>query len=93
VPLAGARPAVVEGTPWPAVDGPPAPSAPDRAAFPRETALPELATIAPDLEFAISPLPGVATAGQPTEQDFADFAQAGYRTVVDLRMPGEPRRG
>ena len=47
-----------EGTPWPAVDGP---SAPDTSAPPRDRALPDPATIAPDLEFAMSPLPGVAT--------------------------------
>jgi uncharacterized protein (TIGR01244 family) len=78
----------VVGTPWPAVDGP---SAPDTAASPRDRALPDPAAIAPDLEFASSPLPGVTTAGQPGPRDFAAFARAGYRTVVDLRMPGEPR--
>jgi len=37
------------------------------------------------------PLAGVATAGLPREAEFAAFARAGYRTVVDLCMPGEPR--
>ena len=78
----------VEEIPWPAVDGPIAPVKPD---LPEERAMPEIARIAPRLEFALNPLPDVATAGQPAERDFAAFARAGYRTVVDLRMPGEPR--
>ena len=77
-----------KGTPWPAVDGPAAPGAP---VVTRDHVLPDLARIAPDLEFSRSPLPDLATAGQPSERDFAAFAWAGYRTVVDLRMPGEPR--
>lgn len=88
VALGAAPPTDEGGTPWPAVDGP---GAPDTSASPRDRALPDPATIAPDLEFAMSPLPGVATGGQPGERDLAAFAQAGYRTVVDLRMPGEPR--
>ncbi len=45
----------------------------------------------PGLAFGMIALPGVATAGLPREEDFAAFARAGYRTVVDLCMPGEPR--
>ena len=51
----------------------------------------EIAAIAPGLGNGMIPLPGVATAGLPREEDFAAFARAGYRTVVDLCMPGEPR--
>lgn len=37
------------------------------------------------------PLEGVATAGQPDADDVRRLAEAGYRVVVDLRGPGEPR--
>jgi len=37
------------------------------------------------------PIPGVATAGQPPAAAWAELAAAGYRTVVDLRAPEEPR--
>ena len=37
-----------------------------------------------------SPLPGVITGGQPDAAQLAALAEAGYRTVVDLRSPGEP---
>lgn len=32
----------------------------------------------------------VATAGQPRETDFKDIAEAGYKYVVNLGMPGHP---
>jgi protein tyrosine phosphatase (PTP) superfamily phosphohydrolase (DUF442 family) len=51
----------------------------------------EIAAIAPGLGNAMIPLPGVATAGLPRVEDYAAFARAGYRTVVDLCTPGEPR--
>lgn len=47
--------------------------------------------IAPGLENAGSPLEDVATAGQPEEQHFERLAEAGYRTVVDLRAAEEDR--
>jgi protein tyrosine phosphatase (PTP) superfamily phosphohydrolase (DUF442 family) len=31
----------------------------------------------------------VATSGQPTEQQFADIAEAGNRTVINLAMPSD----
>lgn len=34
--------------------------------------------------------PGVAGAGQPAAADFTALAARGYRTVVNLRAPGEP---
>ncbi|MFL6260240.1 MAG: fused DSP-PTPase phosphatase/NAD kinase-like protein [Thermoanaerobaculia bacterium] len=38
------------------------------------------------------PLPGVMAAGQPTgEQIQLMVEEGGYRTVIDLRLPGEPR--
>lgn len=37
-----------------------------------------------------SPVPGVLTGGQPDEGQLADLGAAGYKTVVNLRTPGEP---
>ncbi len=37
------------------------------------------------------PLPGVATGGQPSAAHLIALARAGYRTVLDLRAPDEPR--
>ena len=37
------------------------------------------------------PLEGIATAGQPDRSDVARLAEAGYKVVIDLRAPGEPR--
>lgn len=36
-----------------------------------------------------SPLPGVVTGGQPSPEQLAALAEAGFRTLVDLRAPGE----
>ena len=47
--------------------------------------------ITPGMTNASSPLEGVATAGQPTEEELKKLAEAGYRTIVDLRMPQEDR--
>jgi uncharacterized protein (TIGR01244 family) len=47
--------------------------------------------IAPGMANAGQPLKDVATAGQPDQQDFERLAAAGYRTVIDLRQPGEDR--
>lgn len=44
-----------------------------------------------DIPFAACPLEGVATAGQPAAAAWPELASAGYRTVVDLREPYEPR--
>ena len=40
---------------------------------------------------ASSPIEGVVTAGQPKEEELARLAEAGFRTVVDLRTSGEDR--
>ncbi len=36
-----------------------------------------------------SPLPGVLTGGQPDEGQLAELARLGYKTIVNLRTPGE----
>lgn len=36
-----------------------------------------------------TPVPGVLTAGQPTEEQLVAMAEAGYRTVVNMRTDGE----
>ena len=38
---------------------------------------------------ARQPIPGVLAGGQPTREQFADLAKAGYRTVVNLRSLAE----
>lgn len=43
------------------------------------------------IPYAACPLPGVATSGQPSAAQWPRLAAAGYRTVVDLRAPEEPR--
>jgi uncharacterized protein (TIGR01244 family) len=40
---------------------------------------------------ATFPLSGVMAAGQPTGEQVQLLAEEGYRTVIDLRPPGEPR--
>lgn len=47
--------------------------------------------IASGLANAGAPLKGAATAGQPEREHLRRLAGAGYRTVVDLRAPQEPR--
>ncbi|MDQ3658752.1 MAG: protein tyrosine phosphatase family protein [Actinomycetota bacterium] len=47
--------------------------------------------IAPGLKNANQPLEGIATAGQPEREHFERLAAVGYRTVIDLREPGEDR--
>jgi uncharacterized protein (TIGR01244 family) len=47
--------------------------------------------IAPGLTNAGSPLEGVATAGQPDEDHIRSLAEAGYKTVIDLRTTEENR--
>lgn len=47
--------------------------------------------IAPGMENAGYPLENIATAGQPEEEHFERLAGAGYKTVVDMRVPEEDR--
>lgn len=42
-----------------------------------------------DVPNANQPAPGLLTAGQPSPQALEEAAAAGYRTVIDLRQPGE----
>lgn len=51
----------------------------------------EINEIAPGLVNASSPLEGVATAGQPEGEHLGSLAEAGYKTVIDLRATGEDR--
>lgn len=52
----------------------------------------DISEIAPGLMNASS-IEGVVTAGQPEEQHFEQLAEAGFKTVVDIRTPEEPRDG
>ena len=47
--------------------------------------------IAPGMANAGQPLEDVATAGQPKREHFERLAEAGYKTVIDLRTHEEPR--
>lgn len=51
----------------------------------------DLRTAAARLPNGQLPLDGIATAGQPSADDVRRLAEAGYKVVVDLRSPGEPR--
>ena len=52
----------------------------------------DVSEITPSLDNAGQPLEYVATAGQPEEEHLKRLAEAGYKTVVDLRTPGETPR-
>lgn len=52
----------------------------------------DVSEITPGLDNAGQPLEYVATAGQPEEEHLKRLAEAGYKTVVDLRTPEEPPR-
>jgi protein tyrosine phosphatase (PTP) superfamily phosphohydrolase (DUF442 family) len=52
----------------------------------------DVSEITPGLYNAEQPLEYVATADQPTEEHLERLAEAGYKTVVDLRTPGETPR-
>ncbi len=47
--------------------------------------------ITPGMANAGQPLEGVVTAGQPEQGHLERLAAAGYKTVIDLRIPQEPR--
>jgi len=51
----------------------------------------DIRTVVPGLANAACPLPDVLTGGQPLEEHFEALARRGYRTVLDLRAPGEAR--
>lgn len=43
------------------------------------------------LPYGSCPVPGVAAAGQPDAQTWGALAHAGFKSVIDLREPDEPR--
>ena len=43
------------------------------------------------IPYAACPMPGIASAGQPSAAAWPELASAGFRTVVDLRAAEEPR--
>jgi protein tyrosine phosphatase (PTP) superfamily phosphohydrolase (DUF442 family) len=47
--------------------------------------------IVPGMMNVRSPMEGVATAGQPEKEHLEKLSEAGYKTVLDLRTPGEER--
>lgn len=51
----------------------------------------DIASVAPGLANASNPADGVAVSGQPTAGHLSSLAEAGYKTVVDLRTPDEDR--
>ena len=51
----------------------------------------DIQEIAPGLDNPGQPLEDIATAGQPEEEHLKRLAEAGYKTVVDLRIPEEDR--
>lgn len=51
----------------------------------------DISEIAPGLENALCPIQGVATASQPSREHLHNLAEAGYRTVLDLRASEESR--
>lgn len=51
----------------------------------------QAAAQAPDLPNRKDPLPGITTAGQPSADQLAAAAAAGYKSVIDLRTAGEDR--
>ena len=50
-----------------------------------------LESVLATIPYGTCPLPGVGAAGQPESTDWKELANAGVRTVVDLRAPNEPR--
>lgn len=51
----------------------------------------DIERIAPGIVNGFCPLPGLATGGQPDGGHLIALAEAGYRTILDTREPGEPR--
>lgn len=43
------------------------------------------------IDKAARPEAGLVVAGQPTAEQLKEAAKAGFKTVIDLRMPDEPR--
>ncbi len=69
---------------------PPADPGPQTAETPPAApAPPPAAAAAIDIPNARTPVEGVLAGGQPSVEQFEQAARAGYRTVVNLRAPGE----
>lgn len=51
----------------------------------------DIRDIVPGLANAACPMPEVVTGGQPTEEHLRTFLDHGYKTILDLRAPDEPR--
>lgn len=51
----------------------------------------DIRSVVPGLANAACPLPEVVTGGQPAKAHLEELARRGYRTVLDLRAPEEPR--
>ena len=51
----------------------------------------DIQEIAPGLDNPGQPLEDIATAGQPNEEHLKLLVEAGYKTVIDLRIPEEDR--
>jgi len=51
----------------------------------------DLDAILATIPFGTCPIPGLVSAGQPGPKAFAAFATSGFKTVIDLRGPAEPR--
>ena len=56
-----------------------------------ESRMKDIHEIAPGMTNAGQPLEDVATAGQPKKEHFQRLAEAGYKTVIDLRTLEESR--
>ena len=52
---------------------------------------PVLRRAAPRMPNAVTVAQGVATGGQPDAAELEALARAGWRTIIDTRLPGEPR--
>ncbi len=70
-------------------ESPPDVAPPAVAAEPATEQSPGNVALEIDIPNARMPLEGVLTGGQPTAEQLAAAAGAGYRTVVNLRTPGE----
>jgi uncharacterized protein (TIGR01244 family) len=63
----------------------------DPAAEPKEVTVAQAAPVDPLtlVRNGMMPFEGVLTGGQPTDEQFAALREAGFQTVINLRMPDE----
>jgi protein tyrosine phosphatase (PTP) superfamily phosphohydrolase (DUF442 family) len=62
---------------------------PSRAKAPPDSAA--VVALLQGMPNASCPLPGVVIGGQPSREHLGELHKAGFRTVLDLRLPDEPR--